>query len=228
MKNRSDIVIILQGRDNSQRVKNKMTRPFADTTIWDIAAKKLELLNESYHCYFSICRDDAKLWDMTQLYRPPIFERSHQSANADNSLQSIYEWHDQLEFTYVILFNACLIFLSVDTIKQFIEDFIESESEGMFGVFRKNDYFWDIMGKTRVPFPPNCTILNTKAIEPTYQAAHSLYASRMDLIGNDLFMGDWDKNPPELVEVDEGECLDVDYEWQFDMLSKLYQSGWKA
>ena len=35
--------------------------------------------------------------------------------------------------------------------------------------------------------------MNTKAVEATYEAGHVLYASKMNLISNDMFMGDYTK-----------------------------------
>ena len=33
------------------------------------------------------------------------------------------------------------------------------------------------------------TCMNTKLVEKTYEAAHVLYAGKMDTIGNDIWMG---------------------------------------
>ena len=67
--------------------------------------------------------------------------------------------------------------------------------------------------------------MNTKAVTPTYEGAHCLYASRLDLIEQGSFMGKapFRKDNPEIFVIDEFESLDIDYEWQFD----LYTSYWK-
>ena len=67
--------------------------------------------------------------------------------------------------------------------------------------------------------------MNTKAVQPTYEASHCLYASRLDLISRGNFMGEapFTKDAPEVYVMDEFESLDVDYEWQFD----LYTSYWE-
>ena len=65
--------------------------------------------------------------------------------------------------------------------------------------------------------------MNTKAVEITYKAAHVLYASRMDIIKDDMFMGDFQKEGGiKLYPMDELECFDIDYEWQFKVGEKLY------
>ena len=65
--------------------------------------------------------------------------------------------------------------------------------------------------------------MNTKAVEVTYKAAHVLYASRMDLIKDNKFMGDFQKEGGiKLYPMDELECFDIDYEWQFNTAELLY------
>ena len=67
--------------------------------------------------------------------------------------------------------------------------------------------------------------MNTKAVEITYKAAHVLYASRIDLIKNNMFMGDFQKkNGIKLYPMNELECFDIDYEWQFELGKKLYEN----
>ena len=67
--------------------------------------------------------------------------------------------------------------------------------------------------------------MNTKAVEPTYEAAHVLYASRMDLIKDYKFMGDFNKEGGiKLFPMSELEAFDIDYEWQFKTAEILYQN----
>jgi CMP-N-acetylneuraminic acid synthetase len=67
--------------------------------------------------------------------------------------------------------------------------------------------------------------MNTKYMNITYEAAHCLYASRMDIIGDGYWM---DKNTPpepELFTIEnELETFDIDYEWQFEVAEQLYKN----
>ena len=67
--------------------------------------------------------------------------------------------------------------------------------------------------------------MNTKTVQKTYEAAHCLYAGKLDKIGNNIWMGDF-KTPGdiELFPLDEEECIDIDYEWQFELCEKLYEN----
>ena len=81
-------------------------------------------------------------------------------------------------------------------------------------MWEKKTYYWDKNGKLITPWPKGLTIMNTKYVEPVYEAAHVLYASRMDIIKDDMFMGDFQKEKGiKLYPMDELECFDIDHEW---------------
>ena len=66
--------------------------------------------------------------------------------------------------------------------------------------------------------------MNTKAVEPTYEAAHVLYASRLDLIKENRFMGDFESEGGiKLFQMDELEAFDIDEPWQFEVAEVLYE-----
>ena len=66
--------------------------------------------------------------------------------------------------------------------------------------------------------------MNTKIVDPVYEAAHCLYASRMDIIGDGHWMDTNSPAEPELFIMDELEAFDIDYEWQFKMGELLYDN----
>ena len=76
MKKISDIVIIIQARLNSERVSQKMIRPFADSNLFEIAIKKLLASKEipKDNIYLSINEPDLKI--IGQKYNLNIYERS--------------------------------------------------------------------------------------------------------------------------------------------------------
>ena len=107
------------------------------------------------------------------------FERSYESANNDNDIKKIYEWHNKLPHKYCVLISGCNPLLSVRTIDNFVKQFVEQEEENLFAVFEKKTYYWNKEGALITPWPKDQTIMNTKAVEPVNEAAHTLYASRI-------------------------------------------------
>jgi len=222
MKDIKDILFVIQSRLNSQRLPNKMLKPFKGGNLFRTAITKVLLSDyiPKENFYVSVYEDE--LIEEAEKLGVNIFKRSHESANNDNDLQKIYEWHDKLPFKYVIKINACSPFLKIDTIDDFTRQFVEQEEENLFGVIEQKDYFWNKEGLMITPWPEDQTIMNTKAVEPTYKAAHVLYASRMDIIKDYMFMGDFfEEGSIKLFPMNELEAFDIDYEWQFKLAESI-------
>jgi len=224
MKNKNEVCVIVQARLGSERVPRKMIRPFAGGTLVDILFNKLKSLKNipQSNIYFSAYEDELK--KIASNHGINIFNRSEASANSEGEpLSEIYDWYNKLPFKYVILISACNPLLKTQTIDSFIKSFIESNKEGAFAVFPKKTYYWNENGSSITDWK-GATIMNTKLVDPIYEAAHCLYASRMDIIGDGYWMDT--KSPPEpyLFKMDEIEAFDIDYEWQFKIAELLYKN----
>jgi len=227
MKPLDSVAIIVQARLNSQRVPQKMIRPFYGTTLFDLVLEKIKeaLPSKQDNIWTSVY--EPELVDIAKKQGVNIFNRSRASANNDNSLQMIYEWHDKLpeNYKYVMLVSGCNPLLEPKTIRDFYNTFNMQEEENLFAVMEKKQYYWNKEGSLVTPWPEGQTIMNTKAVEPTYEAAHVLYASRLDLIKQDKFMGDFEApGGIKLFQMPELEAFDIDYEWQFKVAEKLFET----
>lgn len=220
-----DTVFIVQARLNSQRVPRKMIKPFAGSNLFGIILDKLlsSKVIPSENIRASVYEDE--LFTEANLIRNiRTFERSKESANNDNDIRKIYEWHDKLPYKYVVIISGCNPLLKVETIDKFVTQWANQEEENLFAVIKKKQYYWNKEGALITPWPDNQTLMNTKAVEPTYEAAHVLYASRMDLIKDEKFMGDFEKpGGIKLFEMDELEAFDIDEPWQFEVAETLYE-----
>jgi CMP-N-acetylneuraminic acid synthetase len=222
MKNASEILFIIQARLDSERLPKKMTLPFGGSNLFEIAIKKVvNSIVPLSSFYVSVYEQELK--EIAKKHNINIYNRSYESAHNDNDLKKIYEWHDKLPFKYVIKLNACSPLLKVETINNFFKTFQEQDGENLFGVIKTKDYYWNKSGKLITPWPKGQTLMNTKAVETTYKAAHVLYASKMDLIKDYKFMGDFNTTGGiRLFEMAERECFDIDFKWQFETANKLY------
>jgi spore coat polysaccharide biosynthesis protein SpsF len=140
IKDINDICVLVQARLGSQRVPNKMLKPFANTTLVDILFKKLKTstLIPQENIYFSAYEQELK--DIANNHNINVFSRSKASAMSEGkTLTEIFEWHNKLPFKYVVLISACNPLLKIETIDNFIKSFINSNKEGGFGVFEKKN-----------------------------------------------------------------------------------------
>jgi CMP-N-acetylneuraminic acid synthetase len=215
---------IVQARLNSQRVPQKMIKPFAGDNLFGILLDKLlqSKVIPSENIIASVYEDEL-FYEASTKRNIRTFRRSYESANTDNDITKIYEWHDKLPHKYVVIISACNPLLKVETIDSFVTQWAEQEEENLFGVIKLKDYFWNKEGSLTTPWPEGQSLMNTKAVEETYKAAHVLYASRMDLVKDYKFMGDFQApGGIKLFEMEELETFDIDYPWQFEVAEVLY------
>ena len=226
MKSIDDVCLIIQTRLGSRRTPRKAIKPFAGTTLFDIAIQKAlsSKVIPRDNIYTSIYEDE--LLDIAKKYDVNIYNRTHKSANEHGSGSSklLYEWYNKLPFKYCILLNICHPLLKVDTIDRFAKSYLETESSGLFGVIEKKQYYWDSSGNLITKWIKDFSVMNTNLVDPTYEAAHSLYASEMSGIENEVWMAEapYTINNPELFIIDEIEAYDIDHPWQFKIAEMLY------
>ena len=225
MKKLDDILVLIQARLGSQRVPLKMIRSFADTTLMDITIEKILKSNVIAKKNFYISAYEPELKGICKKWGVNIFHRSEKSASSEGTpMTEMYEWWDRLPYKYCVLINACAPFIETETIDNFVLEYAKTNSDGMFGVIERKDYFWNSDGKLLTPWPEGQDVMNTKFVGKTYEAAHCLYAGRMDKIGDNVWMGDFQKpGDIELFPMQEEQCLDIDYEWQFKMCESVYK-----
>tara|TARA_Y100001938_G_C8070016_1_gene422554 strand:- start:898 stop:1587 length:690 start_codon:yes stop_codon:yes gene_type:complete len=222
MKNISDVAFIVQSRLNSERVPQKMIRDFCGTTLLDVVLDKLvQAKIPNNQIYLSAHEDE--LIEIGNRYPINIHKRSWESANCDNGIDVMFDWWDKLPYKYVVMVSGCNPLLKVSTIDNFVSEYLKSDYDGLFSVVKKKNYFWNLDGEMINEWPEGQDLLNTKAVEPTYEAGHCLYGSLMSSIGEGKWCGTWKGiNSPVLFEVDELETFDIDYEWQFEVGELLY------
>lgn len=227
MKNVNEVCVLVQARLGSERVPQKMIRPFAGSTLMDIYLQKI--MNSKIIPKSNIIASvhEPELIEICTKYGTNIFNRSKDSADSEGTPMTLmYEWWDKLPFKYCVLVNACAPFLKLSTIEGFYDAYTKTSSDGLFGVVEKKNYYWNSDFQLMTPWPEGQEVMNTKFVETTYEAAHCLYAGQMSKIGDGIWMGDF--NQPgdiELYPMKEEEVFDIDYEWQFNYYEKLYQLG---
>ena len=205
-----------------------MIKPFAGSSLVDIACKKISSSSEIPKSNFYFSAYDQEIIDVVKSNDLQVFYRSEKSALSEGPMQEVMEYHNKLNFKYSIVISACCPLLRIETIDAFVRSYIESPYEGMFSVIGKKNYFWDESHEMITKWPENADVLNTKMVGTTYEAAHCLYAGRLDSISNGIWMAKppFKKNSPALFIVPEYEIFDIDYDWQFEVAEALYKQNY--
>ncbi len=225
MKNIKDICFIMQGRLSSERLPRKMIKDFAGSNLVDIACKKINKSSIIPKSNFYFSAFEPEIIKVVKSNNIQIFYRSEKSALSEGPMQEVMEYHDKLPFKYSIVISACCPLLRIETIDSFVKAYIESPYDGLFSVISKKNYFWNIQQEMITPWPKNADVLNTKLVEKTYEAAHCLYAGKLETIKDGIWMAKppFKKNSPAIFEVPEFEIFDIDYPWQFEVAEAIFK-----
>jgi len=223
MKDISEVGLIVQARLNSQRVPNKMIKQLGNSSLFGVLCEKLRKSQYIPQENIFVSVYEEELIDIANQNNMNIFKRSKESAffDGDGSVSIMYDWWDKLPFKYVVLVSACLPFLQLKTIEDFYKEYLRVDKNGMLAVMKKKTYYWNENKELITKKFEKSGNMNTKVVETTYEAAHCLYAGKTSLIGDGIWMGDFTKDEIELFPIEEKECFDVDYDWEFEVAKKL-------
>lgn len=219
-----NVSLVIQSRLGSQRIPGKMLKPFSDTTLVDILLKKVSNLKsiQPHQIYF--CAYENELLQTASKHSINIIERSKGSSNEEKDIKVLFEWYNQIPTEYLVMVSACNPLLKIETIDKFIEQYKTSNKEGAISVYESRNYFWGSKGKMLNKWPKGFTSMNTKYVEPTKVAAHCMYGSRVDIIGEGYWVNKELPYEPELIPMSELEAFDIDEPWQFKVAEQLYKN----
>ena len=224
-----NIILIGMAREKSRRTKNKMTRLFDDTCLYDIYLKKLERISKIRNPFSKIaiviCRNDAVLWNMSKNSEISTVARSAHSIS--DNIKGIAEAHhylDGFDEEYVMFVNGCFPFLKIETIME-AADFFKKQKEirSLTCARYRHNYFWD--AETHEPINnKDKQNIHTGSCPPLLESVQCFHiCNRKALLEND-YLWDFTENNPYLYIVSEGaETLDIDTEFEFEICEALWR-----
>ena len=120
-KNIDDILFLAQARLSSERLPNKMIKPFAGTSLVEITCEKVTRSKVIPRDNFYLSAYDKETKDIATKYGLNIYHRSEKSAKSEGPMQEVMEYHDKLPYKYVVVISACHPLLTIETIDSFVE-----------------------------------------------------------------------------------------------------------
>ena len=214
-ENKLKITAVVPARIRSSRCARKMVRPFAGTTLFEIAIGKLSQL-EVDACYAAV--GEPELIRLAEAAGVPVWKRSARSLVSENLLE-INDYVGVLPTDYFLVINAANPLLSVETINRALRFFRDELPKSLFGVITRRQLFWNANGARL--FASSTT--NTKQCDFFYEAAHSIYLFNPQAA---LALGVWwtyTAGDPHLFVLPPEEVADIDTENDFIAAEALYR-----
>ena len=120
MKN---ISIVINARTQSTRVPNKLIRKFSNSTLLDIALKKMDQMTFFDHRFLAVAEED--LMNIGSKYKHvEILNRDISAVKKGvNPLELTFEHYLKIPTEYIFVFNPCLPCINISTIKMAFDYF---------------------------------------------------------------------------------------------------------
>ena len=214
------ISVVSNARTQSTRVPRKLVRPFAGTTLLDIALAKLDRMQFFEHRFLAVAEDELSA--MARGY--PNVEILHRDPAAVqrgvNAQRVTFAHYLRIPSEYIFAFNPCLPCVSVDTIRKAFDYFQSTEHPSYMAAVPTGDWVFDADGEPVTNADP--ANLTTNQNRSFRKAAHAFYIVNKRRFAETGRMWAFRKDDPHLILMPEDEAIDVDTEMEFSLAEMVW------
>lgn len=213
-------------REASTRLRKKMVRPFAGTTLFDIYMKKFEVLKDcKLFCGIGMAvpTSDKELWVIAAKYDVPMIEEIPRENPAPIARNKELYYLKDIDATHIMWVNGCLPMLKVHTICDLAWEFLANHHyQSLEPVLSRKQHFWKLA--TGEPLNQHATSLqHTEAVGESCQALHIF--NREVMIRTSRYFEGGKQNDPFIRIVQENRQVhDIDTAEQFQKIQEEF--GW--
>jgi CMP-N-acetylneuraminic acid synthetase len=222
------ISAVINARLESSRMKQKMIKPFAGTTLLDIALEKLNKLDFFEHRFFAVAEKALKEKAIGYPNIEILERKSKSVAPGPHPPTITFEHYSRVPTQYIFVINACAAFLSETTIRMAYSIFQETDYRSYVAAVPTRNWIFTRDGIALTHKDPDA-LQNTSHGEFFYKVTHSFY-----IIDRDFFMMSkgrlWTLTPkdPYLIEMPTEDSYDVDTDREFEFSAYMYSKMKKA
>lgn len=215
------ISVVINARLGSTRVPQKLVKPFAESSLIEIALSKLDRMDFFEHRYLAVSERD--LIELGSKYKNvEILERDAAAVKKGvNPLTVTFEHYLRVPSDYIFVFNPCLPCIEVETIKRAFDYFQQSNFNSYTAVVPTGDWIFNSEGKALT----NSNPLNpTTNKDRTYlKACHAFHIIKKNFFSENGVLWTFNLDDPHLIEIPEHEAIDVDTKNEFTLAEIIYK-----
>jgi len=216
------ISVLINARVQSSRISKKLLRPFAGTTLIDIALEKLDKMNFFTHRYLAAAEEEIKRL-VTAYPNIELLERNPESVKPGyGDHKVIYEHYQRVQSDYIFWLNPCHPLLSIDTVKMAVDTFQKTNFNSYTAVVQTKDWIFDEEGN---PITHKISsILSTSMSQKFFKASHSFHIIKKSYFLKNYQYWTMTKEDPHLIEIPDSENFDCDTPVQFETAEAVFKS----
>jgi len=217
MKN---ISIVFNARVSSTRVPNKLLRPFANSSLFEIALKKLSKAKFIDNVYVGI--GDEELVEIAKKYpNIKILRREKDAIKKGTHDQRItFRHYGLIETDYIMVVNPCQPLLSLETLERAVNHFKTVEAISYTAGVKTGDWIFNSNGEALTIVDKNNVTTNKDT--SFYKGCHSFHIINKNLFVKNGYHWEFKINDPAIILVPEEEVFDVDSLIDFDYTENQY------
>ena len=224
MKNKNkdkSIALVINARTKSSRIKKKLIRPFAYSTLLDIALHKVNKMHFIKKKYLAVA--EGALMKKAKKYKNiKILTRSNDAIKKGvNPHKITFAHYNKIDADFLFVFNPCLPLIKINTIKKTIEYFKRTNFRSYTAGIECRDWVFtqnhlSITNKN----PKNLTTNKGKKF---FKATHAFHIIDLKRFKKTQSHWNFTKNDPHIILMPEEEYVDIDNPRDFEFGEFLYK-----
>lgn len=215
------ISVVTNARLQSTRVPEKLVRPFAGTSLLNIALERLNALDFFEHRFLAVA--EQALADMAGRFpNVEILSRKPEAVARGVNPQSVtFAHYREVPSDYIFVLNPCLPFVSIDTIRKAHDYFQRTDHSSYTSVVKTGDWVFDSDGNP-VTNTDRQNLTTNKNVQ-FYKAAHAFHIVSKRFFSDHGYHWEFTRDDPHMIEIPEEEYVDVDTPVEFSFAEFLYE-----
>lgn len=214
------ISVLINARTKSTRLPRKLVKPFAGTSLIDIALEKLDRMDFFSHRYFAIAEEELRAKALKYENIEILDRKPDAVAPGYNDHRKVFEHYERVDSDYIMWLNPCHPLIGLDTLKKAVEYALEKKYNSYTSVIPTTDWIFDDQGEPVTN--TQASMLSTAHSRNFYKVAHAFH-----IISKKFFLLDYQywtltKNDPALIIIPEEESYDVNTEMEFEIAESAY------
>ena len=214
------ISVLINARTRSTRLPRKLVKPFAGTTLIDIALKRLDQLEIFEHRYFGVAENEL-LEKATGLSNIEILKRDESAILPGyNDHKKVFAHYEKVDSDYILWLNPCHPMISIETLNNAYKQVIDSQLNSYTSVIPCTDWIFNENGQALTN--TSAQMLSTAHSQTFFKVAHAFHIIRKEFFLQDYQYWTLTHNDPALIEMPENESYDVNTQMEFEIAESVY------
>ena len=215
------ISAVINARKGSTRVENKLLRSFANSNLIEIALSKLNDMDFFDKRYLAVAEEEFKNLLPSYPNVSLLLRDKKAVMKGVNPLTITFAHYLDVQSDYIFVFNPCLPFISVETIKKAFDYFQKTNFKSYTAVIKTGDWIFDNSGKPLTNNDPKNATTNKNMT--FYKACHAFHIVNKNRFKKEKVLWEFEIDDPHLFEISEKEAIDIDTIQEFNLAELLYK-----